>query len=117
MSGHSAAGKEITMDHIWDQHETQGRPRRPLRIPLGRLAITMGAFALVEEAGVNLAPYIIRHLTGDWGEMDVEDRALNDGALATGGRILSRYETPGGVIWIITEDGHGESTVLLPEEY
>ncbi len=111
------------MDHIWDQPETQGLPRRPLRIPLGRLAITMGAFALVEEAGVNLAPYIIRHLTGDWGrvpakwEGDVEDRALNDGSLATGGRILSRYETPGGVIWIITEAGHGESTVLLPSEY
>ncbi len=98
-------------------YETQDPPRRPLRISIGTLAITGGVMALVDDAGVDLAPYIVRHLTGDWGEMDAEDRAANNRALATGDRILSRYETPGGVIWIITEAGHGESTVLLPEEY
>lgn len=105
------------MERIWDPFETQGTPQRPLRIPLGRIAITAGVLALIEDAHVDLAPYILRHITGDWGEMDVEDRTANDWALTTHGRILSCYETPGGVIWIITEAGHGESTVLLPEEY
>lgn len=105
------------MERIWNPFETQGGPQRPLRIPIGRIAITAGVLALIEDAHVDIAPYIIRHLTGDWGEMDVEDRAANNRALATGDRILSRYETPVGVIWIITEAGHGESTVLVPEEY
>jgi len=105
------------MGRTWNQPETPEPRRRPLRLPLGHMALTAGALALVEERGINLWAYIIRHLTGDWGELDSEDRAANNGALVTGARLLSRYETPGGVIWIITEAGHGESTVLLPEEY
>jgi len=110
-------GKEIIMERIWNPFETQGAPQRTLRIPIGRIAITAGVLALIEDAHVDIAPYILRHITGDWGEMDVEDHAANNRALATGDRILSRYETGGGVIWIITEAGHGESTVLVPEEY
>jgi len=105
------------MGLTWNQPETPEPQRRPLRIPLGHIAMTAGALALVEERGVDLWASIIRHLTGDWGEMDSEDRAANNWALVTGARLLSRYETPGGVILIITEAGHGESTVLLPEEY
>jgi hypothetical protein len=32
-------------------------------------------------------------------------------------RILSRYATPGGSIYIITEWDRSMTTILLPEEY
>lgn len=81
------------MERIWNPFETQGAPQRTLRIPIGRIAITAAVLALIEDAHVDIAPYILRHITGDWGELDAEDRAANNRALATGDRILSRYET------------------------
>ena len=45
-----------------------------------------------------------RHVTGDWGDLDDEDRQANDAALINGSRILSAYMTRKGErIWIITE--------------
>ena len=34
-----------------------------------------------------------RHVTGDWGDLDDEDRQANDAALINGSRILSAYTT------------------------
>jgi len=106
-------GKEITMGFIWDP-----QPRRAWRFPLGALYITEGVLDLIERHGVDVAALIIRHLTGDWGDMDSHDRAHNDHALLTGTRLLSAYrvgETE--TVWIITEPGRTETTVLLPDEY
>jgi hypothetical protein len=35
-----------------------------------------------------------RHLMGDWGDLDAENRAANDRAVKEGGRILSCYHVP-----------------------
>ena len=41
---------------------------------------------------------------GDWGDLDDEDKSLNDAALIDGSRILSAYVTRKGErIWVITE--------------
>jgi hypothetical protein len=68
--------------------------------------------------------YLARHSVGDWGTLDVDDRALNDEAVAHEGdldrqqRVLSAYETRrGDRIWIITEWDRSITTVLLPEDY
>ena len=37
--------------------------------------------------------FLARHVTGDWGDLDDEDRSLNDAALIDGSRILSAYKT------------------------
>ena len=64
-----------------------------------------------------------RHLAGDWGDIDSEDKRLNDLALKDGGRLLSSYRTrKGTILWIITEaaddQGHrAATTLLLPDEY
>lgn len=64
-----------------------------------------------------------RFLEDDWGEMEEDDKKLNDEAVKTGDRILAVYnlnDIP--VIMIIADPVTGEDTrrvvtILLPEEY
>lgn len=61
-----------------------------------------------------------RHFTGDWGDLDPEDKQLNDEAVLNGDRILSAYIYPGHEdwkIWIITEWDRSVTTILFPHEY
>jgi len=82
----------------------------------GRIVATKGALSL-EKCGIHLLPYLKRHLIGDWGDMDAEDRAENDFALQHGYRLLSVYQTSRGKLWIITEADRSATTFLLPNEY
>lgn len=81
--------------------------------PLGRLLATPGAL----ELGLDLRPLLSRHVSGDWGDLDPEDKQANQIALTTGARIFSAYHTPKGKLWIITEADRSATTVLLPDEY
>ena len=61
---------------------------------------------------------IARHFSGDWGDMDAEDKATNDAGLEGGGRLMSAYKAEGHPkIWIITEWDRSVTTVLFPDEY
>lgn len=69
---------------------------------------------------LNTSPleYLFRHVLGDWGELDAEDRQANEAALVHGTRIVSSYRLQGEHrIWIITEADRSATTFLLPEEY
>ena len=87
-------------------------------IPPGRIAITPGVAEAFAGRTHLLAGLLSRHLTGDWGDLDADDRAANREALATGARLLSAYE-PAGLprVWIITEADRASTCILLPEEY
>lgn len=90
----------------------------PLLFPLGRLLATPGALAAMERAQTNPVHLLARHATGDWGEVDPEDQAVNDRAVDAGDRILSVYTlSTGETIWIITEADRSSSVLLLPREY
>ena len=85
----------------------------------GQIVATPGALELAEQ-GVNLLTYLRRHLEGDYGELDTEDKKENDFSVKNGYRILSAYNTRLGKLWIITEAGDRErsaTTFLLPDEY
>jgi len=58
-----------------------------------------------------------RHASGDWGDLDPQDKAENELSLREGFRILSAYELEGTRYWIITEADRSATTILLPEEY
>jgi hypothetical protein len=84
------------------------------RFALGKVYATPGVLRL----GLDLASYLRRHHCGDWGdELCEEDKQANDDALRLGTRLLSRYSTEHGSIYIITEHDRSMTTVLLPEEY
>jgi hypothetical protein len=89
----------------------------------GQIVATPGALEALAQSGQCVTFFLHKHLSGDWGEVDDEDRSLNDQALVNGSRILSAYRTLKGIkVWIITEavgdDGNRASTcILLPDEY
>jgi hypothetical protein len=107
------------------------------KFSLEQVVVTPGALALMEHTNTNPAVLLSRHIHGDWGDVCVEDRTLNDQALIDGSRLMSVYRlvTPEKLaataiknravlptVWIITEtvsdDGKRASTcLLLPEDY
>lgn len=91
---------------------------RRLLFSLGDVFSTPGARAACEEADVDGRTYLDRHATGDWGDLEEEDKATNEEALVTGARILSAYTLPSNDrLWIITEADRASTTLLTPLEY
>ncbi len=89
------------------------------RFSPGQVVMTIGVDELVRQGRLNPAPYLRRHLHGDWGDLCDDDRQLNDAALKSGeDRLFSSYQvTPGLKLWIITEWDRSVTTLLLPSEY
>jgi len=88
------------------------------RFHLGRTVATPGALSALEEAAASPGIFIKRHVTGDWGELDDQDRQENEFSVEHGFWLLSSYTlSNGGRIWIITEADRGSTALLLPSEY
>lgn len=88
------------------------------KFPIGRVVATPGALEALEESGQSPFEFLSKHLAGDWGIVDAEDRQANDDALIHGERLLSAYLTTKGTkLWVITEADRSSSCLLLPEEY
>lgn len=84
----------------------------------GSIVATPGALAALEASGADPMAYLVRHIAGDWGDVDEHDRRENELSLQNGFRLLSAYTLKTGTkIWIITEADRSATTVLLPEEY
>lgn len=91
-------------------------PPHLLPVPLGQVVITPAAAAALAQPDVVAA--VRRHISGDWGEVDDDDRRANDAALRDGTRLLSAYTSAGGTrFWVITEADRSVTTVLLPDDY
>lgn len=92
----------------------------------GQIVASRGVFDLACE-NPDFAKFIQkslnRHVKGDWGDVDEEDKQANDLALKQGTRFLSAYNDvhfpKNGVatIWIITEADRSATTILFPDEY
>jgi hypothetical protein len=89
---------------------------------LGQVVATKSVIELGIPMDV-IASLLTRHVTGDWGQIDDEDRLANDAAVQpeNQARIMSVYtmEHAGEpmVLWIITEHDRSVTTVLRPEDY
>jgi hypothetical protein len=88
------------------------------KFELGQIVATPGALEALEEAGQSPGFFLEKHLSGDWGEVNEEDKRANDEALVNGERLLSAYKTLKGVkLWVITEADRSSTCCLLPSEY
>ena len=89
------------------------------RFSPGQLVMTIGVDDLVRQGRLNPAPFLRRHLHGDWGDLSDDDRQLNDAALKSGeDRLFSSYQVTHDLkLWIITEWDRSVTTLLLPSEY
>ena len=103
----------------FSNNQNDGSPK----FALGQIVGTPEALAAIEDSGQSPSEFLTKHVSGDWGIVDDEDKAANDDSLIDGSRILSAYNTTKGVkLWIITDaeddDGNREATtILLPSEY
>jgi hypothetical protein len=90
---------------------------------LGRIVATAGALHALHDAAQTSGEFLARHVTGDWGDLDDDDRSLNNAAVINGSRILSAYKTRKGKrIWVITEAANEVglrycTTLILVSEY
>lgn len=83
---------------------------------LGQVVATRGVADALNS--LEIAYLLSRHASGDWGDLDCEDKELNNLALSTGkGRLFSSYLTCHGKVWVITEHDRSYTTVLFPHEY
>lgn len=89
------------------------------RFALGSIVCTPGIQDLVKRYPVNLATLLVRHATGDWGDVCAADHAENDFSVRAGFRVMSvyRHHDPDWTVWVITEADRSCTTFLLPEEY
>ena len=81
------------------------------RFNIGQTVISQGVKQAFEVG--HMLDCLRRHVSGDWGDLDAHDKAVNETAVLAGGRILSKY----GELWIITERDRSITTLLLPSEY
>lgn len=90
----------------------------PTKFELGQVVATPGVIELMERKGLAYNTFLIRHVSGDWGDLGEMDKASNDEAVENGWRIVSCYDVgPANAVWVITEYDRSVTTLLLPSEY
>ena len=104
--------------HIPGENRVPDEDRSRLLFELGQIVGTPNALQAVQEAGQHPLEFLVRHVTGDWGDLPEEDVAENERAVETGDRVFSSYRLEtGGKVWVITESDRSVTTLLLPEDY
>jgi hypothetical protein len=84
----------------------------------GQIVATPGALEAIKASGDSPFDLLMRHLTGDWGDVAEHDRKENELSVKEGFRILSAYALSNGTkLWLITEADRSATTFLLPDEY
>ncbi len=89
---------------------------------LGNCYITPAVLGHLAKCGYLPNALLGRHVHGDYGELDEEDRNANDQAVIRGSRILSAYRIEGEKVYVITEAAddtgvRGATTLLFASEY
>lgn len=94
--------------------------------PTGQIVASRGVYDLACQ-NADFARFVqkclSRHVKGDWGDLDGEDRQANDRSLKEGTRLLSAYNDDRfprhgvATIWIITEADRSATIILFPDEY
>jgi hypothetical protein len=95
--------------------------RKVKPFPLGKLVITAGVKALLQEKpdrAAMIKKIIARHSIGDSGALPEDDVLANLRAIVEGdARVVSSYVFKFGKLYVITEADRSRTTVLRAEEY
>jgi hypothetical protein len=86
------------------------------KFPLGEVVITAHAKDVLHPEDV--PGCLVRHVAGDWGDLDDEDKRENELALTQDRRLFSVYHDRNkNKLYIITEWDRSTTTILLPNDY
>ena len=82
------------------------------KFPLGRIVLTANAANVLAHNDLEVG--LLRHVAGDWGDLEEPDRQENEKALLNSFRLLSSYCAITGIkFWIITEADRSVTNVEL----
>lgn len=85
---------------------------------LGKVVATPGAIKALDEAQTSPEELLSKHVSGDFGDVDADDKQANVDAIKDGDRILSAYKLKTGErLWVITEADRSSTCILRPNEY
>lgn len=102
---------------VYVHMEPQPYATPPKFIP-ALIVATPGALELLVSAGKEPYEYIVRHIKGEWGDVDRHDQVANEHALLVGLRVMSVFKiTETETLWLITEGDRSICTLLVPDEY
>ena len=83
--------------------------------PLGKIVITVNALRYLDPSDVRAA--LKRHASGDWGDLCMNDKAINEGALEAGCQVISAFrDRKGSRFFVITQGDRSQTTLLLPQD-
>lgn len=87
----------------------------------GQFVMTRGIAAKVKEStefSIFVHNSVTKYLCGDWGDICREDWEMNDSAVENDDdRVVAKYNSHLGDIYIITEWDRSATTILFTEEY
>ena len=92
---------------------TVATDRRAL-FSLGEVSTTRSAFKKLYALGLKPSDLIVRHQTGDWGDIDDADHAMNEESLHEKQRFFSSYEIEKERFWVLTTADRSRTIVFLP---
>jgi hypothetical protein len=93
--------------------DTAPRPAVSLLFELGELTATVEAVTAAHDARVQVIDRLLRHLGGDWGDVNTNQRAANDASVTAGGPLRSLYPLPGnGAALVVTTDAERRHTTV-----
>jgi hypothetical protein len=89
---------------------------------LGQVCATHDLIYEITEAGYDeettVLDLLMRHASGDWGDLDKFDKLTNDAAVLSGhDRILSRYAVGETDVYVITEWDRSVTTIMRVQDY
>ncbi|MDR5853247.1 hypothetical protein P9239_17885 [Caballeronia sp. LZ062] len=83
----------------------------------GRIFVSPAALQVLRTAGVSPVELVLRHVSGDWGNLSDSDRRQNELSVEAGLRLLSSYDLPTGQsVWVITGWDRSATTILVPDD-
>jgi hypothetical protein len=87
---------------------------RSALFPLGEVSTTRSALKRLDALGLKPWDLIVRHQTGDWGDIDDADLAMNEESLYEKQRFFSSYEIDDERFWVLTTPNRSSTTVFIP---
>ncbi|EJE4644404.1 type I restriction endonuclease subunit M [Vibrio parahaemolyticus] len=87
------------------------------KFSLGEMFATISIVELCKHTDLDLGPFIDRHASGDWGDVDEEHSNEMDIALENNARVWSVYHPHGRRILIVTDADRSRTVAMLPHEY
>jgi hypothetical protein len=90
---------------------------RPMRqFHCGDVIASVDIMTLFQAANMDLGIFLIRHCSGDWGNVSEQLKQHNAHAMPVHGALVSVYAYDGYHIKIVTGDRHRYTTVSLLED-